>query len=330
MIDLEGVSKNYGPVRALQDISFHVSRNETVGLLGRNGAGKTTLLNLLTGYFPPTAGRVRIAGKDMAEDPASCKRRIGYLPERPPLYDEMTVESYLRFVCELREVKKPAIPPHVDEILSLCGLTEVRGRVLGHLSKGTRQRAGIAQALCGASELLILDEPTAGLDPQQTVEIRSLIRRLRGEHTVIFSSHILSEVQQVCTRVIILEEGRLVTDTGLQHQETGILRLRLAVAGESRRILQTLKSLPGVTAAEKVRPDAEKIPMAKPAPESAAPAAPREGEAEYRLTLQCEAGPGEALDRAFRLLAESGLRVRMMREERETLEEVFLRAVSGQ
>ena len=177
MIELDGVTKKYGTLTALRDVSFRVEKNETVGLLGRNGAGKTTLLNLMTGYFPPTAGQIRIGGKSMREDAAACKRMIGYLPEKPPLYDEMTVESYLRFVCELREVKRQGIRAHTDEILSLCGLQEVRSRVMGHLSKGYRQRAGIAQALCGAPEILILDEPTVGLDPKQTVEIRDLIRR---------------------------------------------------------------------------------------------------------------------------------------------------------
>ena len=191
MIRVEGVTKRYGNLTALQDVSFEIRKNETVGLLGRNGAGKTTLLNLITGYFPPDAGNVLISGKSMREEAAACKRMIGYLPEKPPLYDEMTVEGYLRFVCELREVKKQGIRDHADEILGLCGLTDVRNRILGHLSRGYRQRAGIAQALCGAPEIMILDEPTAGLDPKQTVEIRELIRALSGEHTVIFSSHIL-------------------------------------------------------------------------------------------------------------------------------------------
>ena len=235
MIEMEGVTKKYGSLTALRDVSFRIRKNETVGLLGRNGAGKTTLLNLMTGYFPPTDGQVRIGGKNMREDAAACKRMIGYLPEKPPLYDEMTVESYLRFVCELREVKKQGIREHTEEILSLCGLQDVRSRVMGHLSKGYRQRAGIAQALCGAPEILILDEPTVGLDPKQTVEIRELIRRLSSEHTVIFSSHILSEVQQACTRVLILDEGRLVTDYDAGKPEGSTLFLRLSVAGEPEK-----------------------------------------------------------------------------------------------
>ena len=307
MIELEQVSKKYGSLTALREISFTIGEQETVGLLGRNGAGKTTLLNLMTGYFPPTGGRVRIGGKDMMEEPGTCKRMIGYLPEKPPLYDEMTVVSYLRFVCELREVKKKAIGGHVDEILGLCGLEEVRGRVLGHLSKGYRQRAGIAQALCGAPEVLIFDEPTVGLDPRQTVEIRQLIRRLSEDHTVIFSSHILSEVQQACSRVIILEEGRMVRDVRAGEPEGDTLRVRLRIAGEEEKIMRTLRHLDGVT-------DAERLP------------AEESGVTEARITAAAGGDRGAAMDRIFRMLADSGLCVRMMREERETLEEVFLRA----
>ena len=200
MIELEHATKKYGAIYGLRDVTLHIGKGETVGLLGRNGAGKTTALNLITGYFPPTAGTVRIGGMDMLESALACRHMIGYLPERPPLYDEMTTEEYLRFVCELREVTAKAIPAHVEEILTLCGLQETRGRLLGHMSKGYRQRAGIAQALCGSPEILILDEPTVGLDPKQTVEIRELIRRLQAEHTVVFSSHILSEVQQLVQR----------------------------------------------------------------------------------------------------------------------------------
>ena len=309
MIELEGVTKKYGSLTARRDVSFTIRENETVGLLGRNGAGKTTLLNLMTGYFPPDAGTVRIAGKSMQEEAAACKRRIGYLPEKPPLYDEMTVESYLRFVCELREVKKQGIRAHIDEILVLCGLQDVRARLLGHLSKGYRQRAGIAQALCGAPEILILDEPTVGLDPKQTVEIRELIRALSSEHTVVFSSHILSEVQQACTRVLILEEGRLVTDYDAGRPESDTISLRLSIAGEEEKNINRLRHLDGITGAEIL-----------PARET--------GTTEARITLARGSDGGAALDRAFRTLADSGLPVRMMREERESLEEIFLRSIN--
>ncbi len=310
MIELEQVTKKYGNLTALHDVSFHVAKNETVGLLGRNGAGKTTLLNLMTGYFPPSEGCVRIGGKDMAEESAACKRMIGYLPEKPPLYDEMTAEEYLRFVCGLREVKKQAVKEHVDEILALCGLQEVRRRVLGHLSKGYRQRAGIAQALCGAPEILILDEPTVGLDPKQTVEIRELIRALSAEHTVVFSSHILSEVQQACSRVIILDEGRMALDYDAAKPESGIMKIRLKIAGNKEETLSRLRRLDGVLEAEALPGEAPDV-------------------LEARVAAARGADGGETLDRLFRALADSGLPVRMMREEQENLEEVFLRVISS-
>ena len=309
MIRVEGVTKRYGNLTALQDVSFEIRKNETVGLLGRNGAGKTTLLNLITGYFPPDAGNVLICGKSMREEAAACKRMIGYLPEKPPLYDEMTVEGYLRFVCELREVKKQGIRDHADEILGLCGLTDVRNRILGHLSRGYRQRAGIAQALCGAPEIMILDEPTAGLDPKQTVEIRELIRALSGEHTVIFSSHILSEVQQACTRVLILDEGCLAMDYDALRPQSGELKLRLSIAGEEGKIMNRLRHLDGISRAE-ILPSQE------------------DGVTEARIETERGTDGGAALDRMFRALADSGLPVRMMREEKEDLEEVFLRSIS--
>ena len=309
MIRVEGVTKRYGNLTALQDVSFEIRKNETVGLLGRNGAGKTTLLNLITGYFPPDAGNVLISGKSMREEAAACKRMIGYLPEKPPLYDEMTVEGYLRFVCELREVKKQGIRDHADEILGLCGLTDVRNRILGHLSRGYRQRAGIAQALCGAPEIMILDEPTAGLDPKQTVEIRELIRALSGEHTVIFSSHILSEVQQACTRVLILDEGRLAMDYDALRPQSGELKLRLSIAGEEGKIMNRLRHLDGISRAE-ILPSQE------------------DGVTEARIETERGTDGGAALDRMFRALADRGLPVRMMREEKEDLEEVFLRSIS--
>ena len=310
MIELNHVSKNYGPVPALRDISFQIGDKETVGLLGRNGAGKTTLLNIMTGYFPPSEGQVRIGGRSMLVEAAACKRMIGYLPEKPPLYDEMTTESYLRFVCSLREVKKQAIPGHVEEILTLCGLQEVRKRVLGHLSKGYRQRAGIAQALCGAPEILIFDEPTVGLDPKQTVEIRELIRKLRDEHTVIFSSHILSEVQQACSRVIILDEGRMALDYNACKAQRETVQLRLKIAGNEETVISRLRRLDGIISAE-------------PLP------AEEKGVTEARVRTARGTDSGEALDRLFRMLADSTLPVRMFCEEKEDLEDVFLRVISG-
>ena len=217
MIELCNVTKRYGAVEAVSGLSFSAPDGQIVGLLGQNGAGKTTTLNMLTGYFPPTSGEVRVDGMDMLQDPRACKRHIGYLPEKPPLYDEMTVTAYLKFVCKLREVKREAIAQHVQHITATCGLTEVAGRLVGHLSKGYRQRVGIAQALCGDPDVLVLDEPTVGLDPKQVREIRELIRQLGKTHTVIFSSHLLPEIQQLCDRVVILHKGKLVREAPMSR-----------------------------------------------------------------------------------------------------------------
>ena len=306
MIELEHVTKRYGSIPALRDVSLHVPRGQTVGLLGRNGAGKTTALNLMAGYFPPTEGRVRIGGKDMLTDPRTCKRTIGYLPEKPPLYDEMTVEDYLAFVSELREVVRKANRAHVAEIIGLCALTDVRQRLIGHLSKGYRQRVGIAQALCGAPEVLILDEPTVGLDPKQTAEMRELIRRLGEEHTVVFSSHILSEVQQLCSRVIILNEGKAVQSIDLREEKKDVLKLRLRAALGRDKLLTAVKGLDCVLSA-------------------AAVPNPEEDAAEIVLECRPADEQGRATDQIFRLLAGMDAPIRLLQEERDTLEEIFLR-----
>lgn len=306
MITFEHVTKKYGPLTALKDVSLQVPAGGITGLLGRNGAGKTTALNLMCGYFPPTAGRVLVGGRDLLSDPRGCKRLIGYLPEKPPLYDEMTVEEYLLFVSALREVVRRDHRRHVDEILNLCALTEVRGRVISQLSKGYRQRTGIAQALCGAPEILILDEPTVGLDPGQTAEMRGLIRRLSQQHTILFSSHILSEVQQLCSQVMILHEGRLIRTLSLEEGDDGKRRLRLRAAGRGEALRQALLELPCVHAAELY-----------PSPE--------EGEAELLLTCDRADEAGRATDQIFRLLARLNAPIRFLSEERDTLEDVFLR-----
>ena len=306
MIELEHVTKLYGSIPALRDVSLHVPQGQTVGLLGRNGAGKTTALNLMTGYFPPTEGKVRIGGKDMLADPRACKRMIGYLPEKPPLYDEMTVEEYLSFVCELREVVRKANRAHVEEIMELCALKEMRHRMIGHLSKGYRQRVGIAQALCGSPEILILDEPTVGLDPKQTVEMRELIRRLGADHTVLFSSHILSEVQQLCSRVIILNAGRMVQSIDLAEEKKDTLRLRLRAAAKKEALLNALKGLKCVLNTETA-------------------ISPEAGTTEVVLECRPADEQGRATDQIFRLMAEMNAPIRMMSEERDTLEEIFLR-----
>ncbi len=247
MIELKNVSKRYGSVNALSGVSLKVDKGGVTGLLGQNGAGKTTLLNILTGYLAPTEGRALIDGHDPLLEAAQAKRHLGYLPEQPPLYDEMTVCEYLRFVSELRCVAPRAIPAHVDEVMELTGLTQMRRRLLSHLSKGYRQRAGMAQALCSDPDVLVLDEPTVGLDPKQITEIRGLIRTLGRGRTIIFSSHILSEVQQLCDHVIILDEGKVKLDAELAGMsDPDEITLTLTVGAAEGRILGKLKALEGV------------------------------------------------------------------------------------
>ena len=250
MIVFEDVSKRYGAHQALQGISFSVPKGQILGLLGQNGAGKTTAMNILTGCLAPSGGRVTIGGFDVLTQPRQAKRLIGYLPEQAPLYDEMTVRAYLRFACELKEVEKRAIGGHVESVAEKTGLKDVLNRKIGNLSKGYRQRVGVAQALCGAAEAIILDEPTAGLDPRQSSDLRKLIRDLAGEHTVLFSSHILSEVQSVCDRVIILHHGKIICDSALQALRRGEERLRAVIACGEGTLLPALRQLPSVSRAE--------------------------------------------------------------------------------
>ena len=312
MIELCNVTKRYGAVEAVSGLSFSAPDGQIVGLLGQNGAGKTTTLNMLTGYFPPTSGEVRVDGMDMLQDPRACKRHIGYLPEKPPLYDEMTVTAYLKFVCELREVKREAIAQHVQHITATCGLTEVAGRLVGHLSKGYRQRVGIAQALCGDPDVLVLDEPTVGLDPKQVREIRELIRQLGKTHTVIFSSHLLPEIQQLCDRVVILHKGKLVREAPMSELTGGdgeTLRFRATIAMKERLLVPALNSL-------------ECVRRVKVLPTS---------NADYtELELECvkETERGIAQAQLFRLLAGLDAPLMQLTPVRDTLEEVFLRATT--
>ena len=211
MISVTGLSKRYGTHLAVKDVNFEIAKGEVIGFLGPNGAGKSTIMNILTGYLSMTQGKVLIDGFDIAEYPEDAKRRIGYLPEIPPLYIDMKVREYLNFIYDLKKVKFPK-KPHIDEILKLVKIDNVQNRLIKNLSKGYRQRVGFAQALIGNPDILILDEPTVGLDPKQIIEIRNLISRLGKNHTIILSSHILSEIQAVCKRVIIINRGEIIAD----------------------------------------------------------------------------------------------------------------------
>lgn len=307
MISLSGVTKRYGAATAVQDLSFTVNSGETLGLLGQNGAGKTTTLNIITGYLAPTSGDVRVGDYDLLTQPRQAKRLIGYLPEQPPLYDEMTVESYLRFVCRLRLVVEADIARHVRDIAAQTNLSDVLGRRVGNLSKGYRQRVGLAQALCGEPEVLVLDEPTVGLDPRQTAEFRDTLKKLSGGRTVIFSSHILSEVQALCDRVIILHHGRVACDQRLGDMSRGAgVRLQAAICGDMETLLPALRSLNSVARVTRL-----------PAREA--------GVAEVLIEGKPGAVPQKEL---FTLLC--GLQMPLMRltPAADTLEDVFLRCTA--
>lgn len=249
MIEVKNLTKYYGDHLAVDNISFTVEDGEILGFLGPNGAGKSTTMNMLTGYISSSSGQALINGIDILEDPIRAKACIGYLPELPPLYQNMTVIGYLKFVYDLKKCKLPR-KAHLTEICNLCQITDVKDRIIRHLSKGYRQRVGMAQALIGNPPILILDEPTVGLDPKQIIEIRNLVKRLGKRHTLILSSHILSEIQAVCDRVIIINKGRVAADDTLENltrraQETNRLIVRLD--GDRAEVLAALRKLPEVT-----------------------------------------------------------------------------------
>ncbi len=251
MIEVSALSKKYGSFKAVDNVSFTIKKGEIVGFLGPNGAGKSTIMNILTGYLSLTEGKVSIDGYDVLENPKQAKKRIGYLPEIPPLYTDMTVREYLNFIYELKKVKFPR-GPHIDEILKLVKIDNVAERLIKTLSKGYRQRVGIAQALVGNPDVLILDEPTVGLDPKQIIEIRNLIAKLGKNHTIILSSHILSEIQAVCERVIIINHGKIVAnDTpnelskALSKDHSVVARVS-GVEDEVIKILESVKDVESV------------------------------------------------------------------------------------
>ena len=249
MIEVRDLCKDYGNRNAISDISFSVKKGEVVGLLGPNGAGKTTTMKIVTGYMAPTSGQVKVAGLDVFEDPVAVKRKIGYLPETPPLYPDMTVEHYLRFVANLKGVEKKRIPEMVDRALQKTDLGSVRKRIIQNLSKGYRQRVGVSQALVSDPEILILDEPTVGLDPRQVAEIRTLIKELSGQHTIVLSTHILPEVQATCERIIIINRGRIVAEDtldGLSRRMNGSGRVALKVRAISVELKKALGAVLGV------------------------------------------------------------------------------------
>lgn len=252
MIEVSQLSKVYGGTRAIQDLSFKVNKGEVVGFLGPNGAGKSTTMKIITGFMAPTSGTAKVSGHDVFENPIEVKKRIGYLPEVPPVYGDMKVNEYLHYVARLKQVQESEIQFHVQEAIEKTFLQTVAHRYIQHLSKGFKQRVGIAQALVSRPEVLILDEPTVGLDPKQVAEIRDLIQQLRGQHTIILSTHILSEVQATCDRIIIINKGQIVAQDSLENLSklrSGTRKVHLKVKNPGAEAV--LKSIEGVHSIEK-------------------------------------------------------------------------------
>jgi ABC-2 type transport system ATP-binding protein len=255
LIEVHGLTKYYGPKKAIDDVSFEVEKGEILGFLGPNGAGKTTTMRILTCFMPASAGSATVAGYDVFEESREVRRRIGYLPEIPPLYDDMTVDYYLGFVATIKEVDPGEKERRIDGVVDRCGLDDVRGEIVGHLSKGYRQRVGLAQALVHDPEVLVLDEPTIGLDPKQIKEVRQLIKELSGDHTVILSTHILPEVSMTCGRVVIINEGRVTAvdrPANLTRKLKGADRIHVEVSGPKDEIVPAIRGIAGVRTVEPV------------------------------------------------------------------------------
>ena len=310
MIEVKNLTKRYGNNVALDHVSFTVEDGSILGFLGPNGAGKSTTMNIVTGYLSATEGTVSISGHDILDEPNEARKLIGYLPELPPLYLDMTVQEYLNFMYDLKKVKLPR-EKHIREICSLTKIQNVYKRLIGNLSKGYRQRVGIAQALLGNPPVLILDEPTVGLDTKQIIEIRNLIKNLGRNHTIILSSHILSEVQAVCERVIIINSGKLVADGAtdrLAHDLSTDHRIIARIAGPEHDVLHAIRAMDKVV---------EVVSMGEKEP----------GVYEYHIEAEMDQDIRRDL---FALLTRKGWPLMSSRNTDLTLEEIFLRLTSGE
>lgn len=305
MIEVRKLCKSYGERQAISNLSFKIEKGDVVGLLGPNGAGKSTTMKIITGFMAPTSGEAKVCGYDVFEDPIEVKKRIGYLPETPPLYTEMSVEDYLKFVAELKLVDSARLKSLVDKAIVKTQLVDVRHRLIRNLSKGFKQRVGIAQALVSDPEVLVLDEPTVGLDPKQVAEIRDLIKELRGEHTIILSTHILPEVQATCNKVIIIHEGKIVAQDAIDqieklNQGAIILNIRTRKA---HQLASRLEKIEGVKQVESV------------------------SRTQLRLTL---AEQDELIEVVAKEVISSGVGLLELTPSRANLEDVFLKLTYGQ
>lgn len=305
MIEVQQLSKQYGDVTAVDGLTFRAETGQIMGFLGPNGAGKTTTMRMLTCYLPPSSGTARVDGHDILEDSLEVRRCIGYLPELPPLYLDMTVASYLTFVARIKGVPSPQIASRLDDTMQKAGVAHVADSVIGHLSKGYKQRVGLAQALVHNPSVLILDEPTVGLDPKQIIEIRETIKSLRGEHTIVLSTHILPEVSMTCEKVVIISNGRIVGE-GSPESLTAQLKegqvLRAQVAGPADAVATLLRAVPGVL---EVTSDAEQ-----------------------GLFTVTAAPSQDVRDPVARAIVDGGYGLRELRSQDMTLEDIFLRLTS--
>jgi ABC-2 type transport system ATP-binding protein len=306
MIEVERLSRRFGTVKAVDGVTFAIGRGEIVGLLGLNGAGKTTTMRMLTTFLQPTSGRAILAGSDVLDEPLAVRRKVGYLPENVPLYPEMRVREYLEFRARLRDVPRSRRREAIAHVVQRCHLGEVEERIIGHLSKGYRQRVGLAEAMVHMPDILILDEPTSGLDPVQIREVRALIRELGNQHTILLSTHIMSEVEAVCSRVIIIERGKIAVDDTL-HNLRSDGAIVLEVRGTADAVRRVLESAPGVARLGVVRKDGE------------------------YTTFEVQAADGADLREALAArVLQNGWSLRKLDIRRNTLEDRFIQAVTQQ
>jgi ABC-2 type transport system ATP-binding protein len=310
VIEVSGVTKNFGRFTAVRDLSFRVDKGEILGFLGPNGAGKTTTMRIVTGFIPPSAGTAVVSGFNVLDNPLEAKKKIGYLPEIPPLYPELSVRDYLEFVARIKGVGSRRRKTCIERAIERTSLGEVKEKLTGRLSKGFRQRVGLAQALVHEPEVLILDEPTAGLDPQQINETRTLIRELAGDHTIILSTHILPEVAMTCERVAIINNGRLVaegTAESLTERYREGTSLEATVLGAEPEVRSTIASIPGVVDIDS--------------------RVQRDGSVAYRITV---AGDHDVRRQVASSLVEAGHGLLELRQAGLSLEEVYLRVISSE
>ena len=303
MIEVNGLSKYYGAIAAVREISFQVGQGEITGFLGPNGAGKSTTMRILTGFTPATAGSAKVAGFDVHTNPQAVKRSVGYLPERVPLYDEMVVKAFLQYIAEIKGVERRRRRSEAERVMERCGLSHMASRLIRNLSKGYRQRVGLAQALIGNPAVLILDEPTVGLDPRQIVEIRTMIKGLAEDHTVLLSTHILPEVSMVCERVIIINSGKVIAESAMEDLARDGASVTVEATGDQEKLAMVLAAVEGVVAVQAMGPG--------------------------RFSLKVAGDESAVREAVATAVVSAGLGLRQIDARKRTLEEVFIDAIAA-